>query len=100
MTTTSEAPWSFAAPWGGRSYVTDLDGPVHWVDFGTPSDLPPIVFVHGLGGSHLNWALVAPALSANRRAVSVDLHGYRHDRRHQAQRHRPREPATARPFHP
>ena len=76
MTTTSEAPWSFAARWGGRSYVTDLDGPVHWVDFGTPSDLPPIVFVHGLGGSHLNWGLVAPALSANRRAVAIDLHGH------------------------
>ena len=76
MTTTTEAPWSFAAPWGGRGQVTDLDGPVHWVDFGTPTGLPPIVFVHGLGGSHLNWALVAPALSANRRAVSLDLHGF------------------------
>jgi pimeloyl-ACP methyl ester carboxylesterase len=49
---------------------------VHWVDFGKASDLPPIVFVHGLGGSHLNWALVAPALSADRRAVSIDLHGF------------------------
>ena len=59
--TATNAARSFVAPWGGRSYVTDLDGPVHWVDFGTPSDLPPIVFVHGLGGSHLNWGLVAPA---------------------------------------
>jgi pimeloyl-ACP methyl ester carboxylesterase len=24
------APWAFAAPWGARGYVSDLDGPVHW----------------------------------------------------------------------
>jgi pimeloyl-ACP methyl ester carboxylesterase len=74
--TTREAPWSFAGRWGGRGNVTDFDGPVHWVDFGAPSELPPIVFVHGLGGSHLNWALVAPALSSNRRVVSIDLRGF------------------------
>ena len=42
----------FAAPWGARGYVSDLDGPVHWIEF-TPGDRPdgaPIVFVHGLGG--------------------------------------------------
>jgi len=25
------APWTFAAPWGARGYVSDLDGPVHWI---------------------------------------------------------------------
>jgi alpha-beta hydrolase superfamily lysophospholipase len=43
------APWTFAAPWGARGYVSDLDGPVHWIEF-TPGDSPdgtPIVFVHG-----------------------------------------------------
>ena len=33
-TATRPAPWAFAAPWGARGYVTDLDGPVHWVEFG------------------------------------------------------------------
>jgi pimeloyl-ACP methyl ester carboxylesterase len=74
--TTREAPRSFAGRWEGRGYVTDFDGPVHWVDFGAPSELPPLVFVHGLGGSHLNWALAAPGLSSNRRAIAIDLHGF------------------------
>ena len=59
------APWMFAAPWGARGYVSDLDGPVHWIEF-TPGDSPdgtPIVFVHGLGGSHLNWCLIGPRLA-------------------------------------
>ncbi len=27
------APWTFAAPWGARGYVSDIDGPVHWIEF-------------------------------------------------------------------
>jgi pimeloyl-ACP methyl ester carboxylesterase len=89
---TRPAPWDFAAPWGGRGYVTELDGPVHWIEFnpgpsrdtatsnGTGPDQghhpTPIVFVHGLGGSHLNWCLVGPRLAAGRRAVALDLHGF------------------------
>lgn len=77
------APWSFAAPWGGRGYISDLDGPVHWIEFGTgpgagagTGTAPPIVFVHGLGGSHLNWALIGPALADARRAIALDLGGF------------------------
>ena len=77
---TQPAPWAFAAPWGAHGYVTDLDGPVHWVEFGPGEDPgrdePPVVFVHGLGGSHLNWCLIGPQLAANRRAVALDLHGF------------------------
>jgi pimeloyl-ACP methyl ester carboxylesterase len=77
---TSPARWDFAAPWGARGYVTELDGPVHWIEFGSgrtrPEPGPPIVFVHGLGGSHLNWCLVGPQLMAGRRAVAPDLHGF------------------------
>jgi pimeloyl-ACP methyl ester carboxylesterase len=72
------APWTFAAPWGARGHVSDLDGPVHWIEF-TPGDSPdgaPIVFVHGLGGSHLNWCLIGPELAAGRRAFALDLHGF------------------------
>jgi pimeloyl-ACP methyl ester carboxylesterase len=86
---TRTASWSFAAPWGAQGFVTDLDGPdhdgpVHWIEFegsGAPApemgpDATPIVFVHGLGGSHLNWCLIGPQLAAGRRAVALDLHGF------------------------
>jgi pimeloyl-ACP methyl ester carboxylesterase len=85
---TRPAPWDYAAPWGARGYITDLDGPVHWIEFNadksqgpseshSPSESqPPIVFVHGLGGSHLNWCRVGPQLAAGRRAVALDLHGF------------------------
>ena len=85
---TRPAPWDYAAPWGARGYITDLDGPVHWIEFtadksqgtnesqGTSEGQPPIVFVHGLGGSHLNWCLLGPHLAAGRRAVALDLHGF------------------------
>jgi pimeloyl-ACP methyl ester carboxylesterase len=77
------APWDYAAPWGAHGYITDLEGPVHWIEFtsSTPDQAPsqtqpPIVFVHGLGGSHLNWCLLGPQLAAGRRAVALDLHGF------------------------
>jgi pimeloyl-ACP methyl ester carboxylesterase len=86
---TRPAPWDYAAPWGTRGYITDLGGPVHWIEFIPPTpgrvpddapardeDRPPIVFVHGLGGSHLNWCLLGPHLAAGRRAVALDLRGF------------------------
>ncbi|HTI22732.1 MAG TPA: alpha/beta hydrolase [Kutzneria sp.] len=73
---TRPAPWTFAEPWGAKGWITDIDGPVHWIDFGGEGDGPPIVFVHGLGGSHLNWALIGSALADGRRAVALDLRGF------------------------
>ncbi len=77
---TRPVPWDYAAPWGARGYVTDLDGPVHWIEFSPEASegesQPPIVFVHGLGGSHLNWCLLGPQLTAGRRVVALDLHGF------------------------
>jgi len=60
-------PWSFAQPWGGISRIVDIDGPVHYVEFDSAAGGTPIVLVHGLGGSHLNWVRVAPALAARAR---------------------------------
>ncbi len=54
--------------------TVDLDGPVHYADFG--GDGPPIVMVHGLGGSHLNWMSVGPALARNARVLAPDLPGF------------------------
>lgn len=65
-----------AQPWGGESHVSDLAGPVHWVDFGGPATAPPIVMVHGLGGSHLNWVRVARPLTERNRVIAIDLPGF------------------------
>jgi pimeloyl-ACP methyl ester carboxylesterase len=73
---TYEAPYQLAAPWGARGYVSPLARPVHWIEFGTETAGPPIVFVHGLGGSHLNWTLVGPELGAGRRTLALDLSGF------------------------
>jgi pimeloyl-ACP methyl ester carboxylesterase len=55
---------------------TDLDGPVHYLDFGGPADGPLLVLVHGLGGSALNWAAVGPPLAVDCRVVAIDLAGF------------------------
>ncbi|MDJ0343044.1 alpha/beta hydrolase [Streptomyces sp. H10-C2] len=64
------------ANWGGTSRFADLGGPVHWVDFGGPEDAPRAVLVHGLGGSHLNWCLLAPKLAGRVRVAAMDLAGF------------------------
>jgi pimeloyl-ACP methyl ester carboxylesterase len=61
---------------GARSLTIDLDGPVHFADFGGPPDGPLVVAVHGLGGSHLNWSAVAPALTRHCRVLALDLVGH------------------------
>jgi len=58
------------------SQWADLDGPVHYVDHGGPADGPLLVCVHGLGGSLVNWAALAPRLTAEVRVVALDLVGF------------------------
>src|ERR1700756_1715739 len=65
-----------AQPWGGASHFSDIAGPVHWVDFGGPTGVPPIVMVHGLGGSHLNWVRIAGPLTVRNRVIAIDLPGF------------------------
>ncbi|MEP6651601.1 MAG: alpha/beta hydrolase [Lapillicoccus sp.] len=79
-------PLSLAARWGGTGHVADLGPdlpPMHWVDFGGPTDSgpddgphTPLVLVHGLGGSHLNWVLLGPLLRRHGRVYAVDLAGF------------------------
>ena len=72
-------PLALAAPWGGTGWVTDLGGPVHWVDFGGPTHdtgAVPLVMVHGLGGSHLNWVAIAPELARRHRVYAIDQAGF------------------------
>lgn len=64
-----------AAPLPPPSWA-DLDGPVHYLDYGGPDDGPLMVLVHGLGGSALNWAAVAPMLARRGRVIALDLAGF------------------------
>ncbi|HZI12648.1 MAG TPA: alpha/beta hydrolase [Myxococcus sp.] len=57
-----------------RSQTVDLGGPVHYVEFG--GEGPPIVLVHGLGGSHVNWAAVGERFTPYGRVLAVDLVGF------------------------
>jgi pimeloyl-ACP methyl ester carboxylesterase len=60
----------------GDSRTVDLDGPVHYIDFGGPDEAGTVVLVHGLGGSHLNWDLLAPLLRPHFRVLAIDLPGF------------------------
>jgi pimeloyl-ACP methyl ester carboxylesterase len=61
-----------------RSDFVDIDGPVHYLDFGGNERGPLIVCVHGLGGAAWNWSALAPLLTRDARVLAVDLggHGY------------------------
>ncbi len=61
---------------GGISRWVDVDGPVHYRDYGGPPDGPVLVAVHGLGGSALNWAALAPHLTDSFRVLAPDLAGF------------------------
>ena len=61
---------------GGRSRWLDLDGPVHYLDFGGPAEGPLIVGVHGLGGAAVNWSAIAPLLTGRYRLLAPDLSGH------------------------
>ncbi len=50
-------------------------GEVTYVDLGEGDD-PPIVFLHGLGGSWQNWLENLPRAAQERRAIAVDLPGF------------------------
>ncbi|MEO6144877.1 MAG: alpha/beta hydrolase [Dermatophilaceae bacterium] len=56
----------------------DLGVPVHYVDHGGPAEGPLLVMVHGLGGSLVNWAALAPLLTDTCRVIALDLIGFGH----------------------
>jgi pimeloyl-ACP methyl ester carboxylesterase len=57
-----------------RHKTVDLDGPVHYLDFG--GDGKPLLMVHGLGGNAMNWMAVGPELAENHRVLALDLAGF------------------------
>jgi pimeloyl-ACP methyl ester carboxylesterase len=56
------------------SRTVDIDGPVHYYDFGGSG--PPLVCVHGLGGAGLNWMAVGHELARHHRVLAPDLRGF------------------------
>lgn len=56
------------------SQFIDIGGPVHYVDYGGSGS--PIVMLHGLGGSHLNWDRIGSGLADRDRPVAIDLRGF------------------------
>jgi pimeloyl-ACP methyl ester carboxylesterase len=79
-----------------QSCAVDLEGPVHYIDFGEHQGHPPVhqgrpqgskpphrprptlVCVHGLGGSSLNWIALAPTLARRAHVLAMDLAGFGH----------------------
>ncbi|HSS93620.1 MAG TPA: alpha/beta hydrolase [Candidatus Dormibacteraeota bacterium] len=57
-----------------RHRIADLNGPVHYIDFG--GDGKPMLMVHGLGGNALNWMAVGPELAKDHHAIALDLAGF------------------------
>ena len=57
-----------------RHKVVDIDGPVHYLDFGGSGN--PLLMVHGLGGNALNWMAIGPQLARDHHAVALDLAGF------------------------
>ncbi len=51
-----------------------MDGPVHYLDFGGTGR--PLLMVHGLGGSSLNWMAVGPEIAHDYHAIAIDLAGF------------------------
>jgi pimeloyl-ACP methyl ester carboxylesterase len=49
---------------------------VHYREWAGPASGPTFVLVHGLGGSLVNWGLVAPGLARNGRVLALDLGGF------------------------
>ena len=63
------------APADGR-FVT-VGGLRTFVQEAGPADWPPVLLIHGFGGSTFNWRLTLPALAdAGYRAIALDLKGF------------------------
>jgi len=60
----------------GVSRWIDIDGPVHYADFGGPRRAALIICVHGLAGSYANWSALAPVLASRYRVLALDLAGH------------------------
>jgi pimeloyl-ACP methyl ester carboxylesterase len=70
---TGRAPWLDVDWRKHQRWVTVEDRPVNVIELG---DGPPIVFIHGLGGSWQNWLEQLPVFAGAHRVVALDLPGF------------------------
>ncbi|MFL5842697.1 MAG: alpha/beta fold hydrolase [Thermoleophilaceae bacterium] len=62
--------------WQAHLRQAEVDGRrVNYIDIGE-GELPPAVFIHGLGGCWQNWLENLPRLSQERRCIALDLPGF------------------------
>src|SRR5947207_1276530 len=62
--------------WGQFLHDTVIAGRrVRYCDFGS-GDEPPVVLIHGLGGSWQNWLENIPRIGQERRVIALDLPGH------------------------
>lgn len=54
----------------------DIQGPVYYLELDSAGAGPRTVYVHGLGGSHINWIGLAPLMAGHVRGTAVDLPGF------------------------
>lgn len=69
-------PVELVKRWGAKPRTVDLGGPTHFVEWDGDTSATPIVLVHGLGGSHLNWMPLGQALAGPRKVYALDLAGF------------------------
>jgi pimeloyl-ACP methyl ester carboxylesterase len=50
--------------------------PLNTIAAGSPSDLPPLLIVHGLFGSGRNWGAIAKRLGQTRQVIAVDMRNH------------------------
>src|ERR1035437_10936648 len=70
-----QTPESAGRPSRPTSRWVDLGVPVHYVDHGGPPGAPLLVMVHGLGGSLVTWAALAPLRTDPARGPPLALIG-------------------------
>ena len=74
---TAEPSWR-EVDWQAHLKAIELNGRrINYVDIGE-GDLPPAIFVHGLGGCWQNWLENMPHLARHHRVVALDLPGFGH----------------------
>jgi pimeloyl-ACP methyl ester carboxylesterase len=72
---TAEPSWR-GIDWQAHLHQVQIQGRrVNYVDIGD-GDLPPAVFIHGLGGCWQNWLENIPRLAQERRCIAMDLPGF------------------------
>jgi pimeloyl-ACP methyl ester carboxylesterase len=72
---TAEPSWR-SIDWRAHLHSVEVQGrPVNYVDIGE-GDMPPAIFIHGLGGCWQNWLENIPRLAQDRRCLALDLSGF------------------------